>query len=122
MITNMEKYKSSGNLILIPKLEDYVRYTFQIFVKIPRVEKFNIGSELKTSSLKMLENAHFLNKNRKNGYTYLNNIDALISYNKSMLRILNEEKSITKSNFTTSIDKLSEIGKIVGGLIKSNPK
>ena len=122
MITNMEKYKSSGNLILIPKLEDYVRYTFQILVKIPRVEKFNIGSELKTSSLKMLENAHFLNKNRKNGYTYLNNIDALISYNKSMLSILNEEKSITKSNFTTSIDKLSEIGKIVGGLIKSNPK
>ena len=122
MITNMEKYKSSGNLILIPKLEDYVRYTFQILVKIPRVEKFNIGSELKTSSLKMLGNAHFLNKNRKNGYTYLNNIDALISYNKSMLRILNEEKSITKSNFTTSIDKLSEIGKIVGGLIKSNPK
>ena len=122
MITNMEKYKSSGNLILIPKLEDYVRYTFQILVKIPRVEKFNIGSELKTSSLKMLENAHFLNKNRKNGYTYLNNIDALISYNKSVLRILNEEKSITKSNFTTSIDKLSEIGKIVGGLIKSNPK
>ena len=122
MITNMEKYKSSGNLILIPKLEDHVRYTFQILVKIPRVEKFNIGSELKTSSLKMLENAHFLNKNRKNGYTYLNNIDALISYNKSMLRILNEEKSITKSNFTTSIDKLSEIGKIVGGLIKSNPK
>ncbi len=122
MITNMEKYKSSVNLILIPKLEDYVRYTFQILVKIPRVEKFNIGSELKTSSLKMLENAHFLNKNRKNGYTYLNNIDALISYNKSMLRILNEEKSITKSNFTTSIDKLSEIGKIVGGLIKSNPK
>ena len=122
MITNMEKYKSSGNLILIPKLDDYVRYTFQILVKIPRVEKFNIGSELKTSSLKMLENAHFLNKNRKNGYTYLNNIDALISYNKSMLRILNEEKSITKSNFTTSIDKLSEIGKIVGGLIKSNPK
>ena len=48
MITNMEKYKSSGNLILIPKLEDYVRYTFQILVKIPRVEKFNIGSELKT--------------------------------------------------------------------------
>ena len=122
MITNMEKYKSSGNLILIPKLEDYVRYTFQILAKIPRVEKFNIGSELKTSSLKMLENAHFLNYFRKNGYTYLNNIDALISYNKSMLRILNEEKSITKSNFTTSIDKLSEIGKIVGGLIKSNPK
>ena len=27
MITNMDKYKSSGNLILISKLEDYIRYT-----------------------------------------------------------------------------------------------
>ena len=27
MITNMDKYKSSGNLVLIPKLEDYIRYT-----------------------------------------------------------------------------------------------
>lgn len=53
---------------------------------------------------------------------YLNKIDALISYNKSMLRILNEEKSISKNNFEASMEKLSEIGKIVGGLIKSNPK
>lgn len=59
MITNMDKYKSSGNLILIPKLEDYIRYTFQILIKIPRIEKFNIGSEIKTSCLKMLEYAHF---------------------------------------------------------------
>ena len=122
MITNMDKYKSSGNLILIPKLEDYIRYTFQILIKIPRIEKFNIGSEIKTSCLKMLEYAHFLNKDRRNGYVYLNKIDALISYNKSMLRILNEEKSISKNNFESSMEKLSEIGKIVGGLIKSNPK
>jgi hypothetical protein len=122
MITNMDKYKSSGNLILIPKLEDYIRYTFQILIKIPRIEKFNIGSEIKTSCLKMLEYAHFLNKDRRNGYVYLNKIDALISYNKSMLRILNEEKSISKNNFEASMEKLSEIGKIVGGLIKSNPK
>ena len=122
MITNMDKYRSSGNLILIPKLEEYIRYTFQILIKIPRIEKFNIGSEIKTSSLRMLEYAHLLNKDRRNGYTYLNKIDALISYNKSMLRILNEEKSISKNNFEASMDKLSEIGKIVGGLIKSNPK
>ena len=122
MITNMDKYKSSGNLILILKLEDYIRYTFQILIKIPRIEKFNIGSEIKTSCLKMLEYAHFLNKDRRNGYVYLNKIDALISYNKSMLRILNEEKSISKNNFEASMEKLSEIGKIVGGLIKSNPK
>ena len=92
----LNKYRSSGTLILIPKIEDYITHTFQILIKIPRIEKFNIGSEIKTSTLKMLEYAHFINKDRQSAYTYLNKIDALISYNRSMMRILNEEKSISK--------------------------
>ena len=117
----LERYKSSGTLILIPKIEDYIKYTYQVLVKIPRVEKFNIGSEIKTSSLRMLEYAHYLNKDRQNAYSYLNKIDALISYNRSMVRILNDEKSITKKNYETCISKLAEIGRMVGGLIKANP-
>ena len=109
----LERYKSSGTLILIPKIEDYIKYTYQVLVKIPRVEKFNIGSEIKTSSLRMLEYAHYLNKDRQNAYSYLNKIDAL--------RILNDEKSITKKNYETCISKLAEIGRMVGGLIKANP-
>lgn len=30
IITNMDKYKSSGNLILIPKLEDYILYKIYV--------------------------------------------------------------------------------------------
>ena len=37
-----------------------------------------------------------------------------------MIRILDEEKSISHKNFETCIGKLSEIGKIIGGLIKAN--
>lgn len=68
----------------------------------------------------MLEYAHLINKDRKNSYMYLNKIDALISYNRSMLRILDEEKSISHKNFTTCIEKLAELGRIIGGLIKVN--
>ena len=58
----LERYKSSGTLILIPKIEDQIKYTYQVLVKIPRVEKLKIGPEIKTSSLRMLEYAHYLNK------------------------------------------------------------
>ena len=92
-----------------------------MLVKIPRVEKFNIGSEIKVSSLRMLEYAHFVNKDRVSAYSYLNKIDALISYNRSMIRILNEEKSISNKNFEMCITKLAEIGRIIGGLLKVNP-
>lgn len=60
----LNKYKSSGTLILIPKIEDYIKYT--------------------------------------------------------LIRILDEEKSITHKNLETYIGKFSEIGKIIGGLIKVN--
>ena len=93
----------------------------QILIKIQRVEKFNLGSEIKTSALQMLEYAHFVNKDRNEAYTYLNKIDALISYNRSMIRILNEEKSISSKNYETAINKLAELGRIIGGLIKANP-
>lgn len=123
MIVNnvLDRYKTSGTLILIPKIEDYIKYTYQMLVKIPRVEKFNISSEIKVSSLRMLEYAHFVNKDRVSAYSYLNKIDALISYNRSMIRILNEEKSISNKNFEMCITKLAEIGRIIGGLLKVNP-
>lgn len=116
----LDKYRTSGTLILIPKTEEYVKYVFQILIKIPRIEKFNIGSEIKTSALQMLEYAHFINKDRKDAYTYLNKIDALISYNRSMIRILNDEKSISSKNYETAINKLAELGRIIGGLLKAN--
>lgn len=116
----MKKYRSSGTLILIPKIEDYITYVFQMLVKIPRIEKFNIGSEIKTASLQMLEYAHFVNKDRKDAYTYLNKIDAIVSYSRSMIRILDEEKSISHKNFEVCIVKLAEIGRIIGGLLKAN--
>ena len=123
MIVNnvLDRYKTSGTLILIPKIEDYIKYTYQMLVKIPRVEKFNIGSEIKISSLRMLEYAHVVNKDRVSAYSYLNKIDALISYNRSMIRILNEEKSLSNKNFEMCITKLAEIGRIIGGLLKANP-
>ena len=123
MIVNnvLDRYKTSGTLILIPKIEDYIKYTYQMLVKIPRVEKFNIGSEIKISSLRMLEYAHFVNKDRVSAYSYLNKIDALISYNRSMIRILNEEKSISNKNFEMCLSKLADIGRIIGGLLKANP-
>ena len=38
-----------------------------------------------------------------------------------MIRILNEEKSISNKNFEMCITKLAEIGRIIGGLLKANP-
>ena len=47
--------KEEEKLKLIPKAETYVEYILNLIIKIPRTEKFSIGTEYKLSLYKMLE-------------------------------------------------------------------
>ena len=68
----MKIYETSNNttakelenkqLILIPKIEDYIEYMLNVMVKLPRIEKFSIGTEYKTSMYKMLNNVLYVYK------------------------------------------------------------
>ena len=50
----MQKYKENENkLSLIPKTEKYIEYILNIIFKLPRTEKFSIGTEYKASMYKM---------------------------------------------------------------------
>ena len=52
----MEKLnKKENELTLIPKAERYIEYMLEVILKIPRTEKFSIGTEYKNSMYKMLE-------------------------------------------------------------------
>ena len=43
--------KDERELILIPKIEDYVKYVLNIIIKLPRTEKFSIGTEYKNRNI-----------------------------------------------------------------------
>lgn len=44
-----------NKLIIIPKIEKYIEYMLTILIKLPRTEKFSIGTEIKTSMYEMLK-------------------------------------------------------------------
>ena len=48
--------KKDNDLIIIVKIEKYIEYMLQIMLKLPRTEKFSIGTEIKTSMYDMLKN------------------------------------------------------------------
>ena len=59
----MQKYKENENkLSLIPKTEKYIEYILSVIFKLPRTEKFSIGTEYKTSMYKMLNQIMYVNK------------------------------------------------------------
>lgn len=117
----IEKKQQINNeqLKLIPKLEEYIQYMLEIILKIPRTEKFNIGNEYKKSMYSMLENVIYISKiKEEERINIINKIDAKLNCQRIYLRIMYKNKWIDEKKFKVAISKISEIGKIVGGLIK----
>ena len=118
MVQNKSKEKEN-KLILIPKTEKYVEYMLQVIFKIPRIEKFSIGTEYKVSMYKMLEDILIISKiNEKEDMYYLNRIDSRLNTQRIYLRIMKKEKWIDIKKFNVAMEQIYEIGKILGGLIK----
>lgn len=115
-----EKEMVNSKLVLIPKLEGYIEYMLIILMKLPRIEKFNIGNEYKVSMYEMLENVMYLNKIRENKECLIrvNKIDAMLNCQRIYLRIMKKNHWVDERRFGIAMEKIYEIGKIVGGLTK----
>ena len=108
-----------NSLQLIPKYERYIQYMLEIILKLPRIEKFNIGNEFKNSMYQTLENILYIEKiDKYQRLYYLNIIDTKLSYQRILLRIMLKNKYIDEKKFKVSMELIYEIGKILGGLIK----
>ena len=121
----MNNYKNlkDKQLILIPKINDYVEYMLSVLIKLPRTEKFSIGNEYKNSMYQMISYVLYVNKiNRKENnlqaLELLNKVDAELNCQRIYLRIMNKQKWIDNKKFDVSMSKIYEIGNIIGGLVK----
>lgn len=115
----VKKEEREQKLILIPKAEKYIEYILQIVFKLPRVEKFSIGTEYKQSIYQMLRDILMITKiEKKEIMYYLNKIDANLNTQRIYLRIMKKSRWIDEHKFKVAIEQIYEIGKILGGLIK----
>ena len=115
----MEKSKDN-RFVIIVKIEKYIEYMLTILLKLPRTEKFSIGTEVKTSMYEMMKNILLASKIDKNKRLSIYNIvDSNIYYQRICIRIMYNQKWIDEKKYKHSNELLAEIGKILGGLIKS---
>lgn len=112
--------RKNNELIIIPKIEKYIEYMLIILMKLPRTEKFSIGTEFKTSMYEMIKYVLLASKIEKSKRLALYNVvDSQIYYQRICIRIMHNNKWIDDKKYKYSNELLSEIGKILGGLIKS---
>ena len=112
--------ETENKLVLIPKMEKYIEYMINLIIKLPRTEKFSIGTEYKTSMYKMLENILYISKisDKRQCLEIINKIDALLNTQRILLRIMCKNKWIDNKKFNIVMEQIYEMGKIIGGLIK----
>ena len=108
-----------NKLQLIPKTEKYIQYMIELIIKIPRTEKYSIGTEYKTSMYQIMEEVIYVSKvPMEERYTHVIKIDVLVQLQRIYLRLMKNNKWIDERKFKIAIEQLGEIGKINGGLIK----
>lgn len=106
-------------LLIIPKIEVYVEYMLDVIGKLPKVEKYSIGNEFKTTLYQLIKEAMYLSKvDRKYALDILNRIDAELNIQRMYLRIMQRHRWIDNKKFEVAMGLIYEIGKILGGLIK----
>ena len=108
-------------LILQKKAEVLLnREIYPMLKNFPRAEKFALCQEIKQSCYRVIRNAIESNCPRKNKLKYYDDIDIELKYLLVLIAVARDQKYISKGKALQLQEMITELGKICGGLIKSD--
>jgi len=106
------------SLIIYQKVYDFTLYIFPIVDKFPKHEKFVMCTHIKSCVLDMTRLVIQANKSR-NKRPILYDIDVKIEELKFLLRLAHYRKYLAHKSYEHSSKLVVEIGRLLGGWIKS---
>ena len=106
-------------LILQKKLEVFVDFVYPILKNFPRAEKFALCQEIKQSCYRALKNIMLANNTKHNRKFYLQQSDAEFKLLLVLFKIAQGQKYITNKKLFEIQNKIAELGRIIGGLLKT---
>lgn len=108
-------------LVLQKKVEVLLnKEVYPLLLKFPKAEKFALCQEIKQAFYRMIRNIMVSNHVPKNRSFYYSQVDADIKLLLVLFSIAREQKYITEKKASQLQTSISELGCILGGLIKAN--
>lgn len=92
---------------------------YPILINFPKAEKFCICQEIRQAFYRIIRNAILSNNIKRDKLYYLKQIDADLKLLLVLFSISREQKYLTEKKSLYLQEKISELGRITGGLIKS---
>ena len=116
--------KKDERLIIYEKMTQLIFYSKNLMIKFPKSERFDLCTDIKENLYGNLRNIIYAWKERNTlkRAEILNKIDVELYVLKTMTRLSYEYKYITPKNYMVWNEKISEIGKMVGGWLKACQK
>lgn len=116
--------KKDSRLIIYEKMNNLIFYSKNLTQKFPKSERFDLCADIKCSLYKVLRLVIYAWKEKDifKRINILNDIDVELYVLKTFTRLSYEYKYITSKNYMVWNENISEIGKMVGGWLKSCQK
>lgn len=113
--------KAESKLLIYQKYIDVINYGYNLLIKFPKTEKYALSSSIRNSMFETLRLILYANKiaDKYTRVKILNKIDAEIAMQGFYVRFSYNQKYITSKNYLEWSKRLEEIGKILGGWLKS---
>lgn len=92
---------------------------YPILINFPKAEKFCICQEIRQAFYRIIRNTILSNNIKRDKLYYLKQIDADLKLLLVLFSISREQKYLTEKKSLYLQEKISELGRITGGLIKS---
>jgi four helix bundle protein len=105
---------------IVQKIYDFYRDLYLVIEKMPKKDKYSLGIKLEEISLSLLELTIAAgNLQQKEKLIPLNKANIKIDVLKTLLRLTYDIHAIDQKKYLTLEEKLQEIGKMLGGWIRS---
>ena len=106
------------NLKILEKQYDLILWMFPLINKFPQKQRFVLGQQLQSSMLEILKDIIQANHERDKSVT-LRQISVELDKFRYLYRLAKDLKFISVKQYQFGAEKINEIGKMLGGWMKS---
>ena len=106
------------NLPIFEKTYELILWIYPAVNKFPKSQKFVLGQQIENTVLEILKGIIQANSER-NKLPYLKQISVRLDKLRILIRLSKDLKFISVRQYGFVVDKINEIGKMLGGWIKS---
>ena len=105
---------------IIQKVYDFYREFHLAVPLMPKHDRYGIGEKINNKTLDLLESLIYASRtDRKNKFGYLEDAAAKLDLLKILMRLAEDTKAVSAKRYLVLSEKLQEIGKMLGGWIRS---